>query len=414
MADERASGAERKQAEPAPGAAGQPPPADLSVGVYVHVPFCERICPYCDFAVVAARTLSRAQEERYVAALLAELAARRAALAGRSLATLYLGGGTPSLLTPESIAQICAAVRAAFPGEPGEVTLEVNPSSLECERLPAFRDSGITRISLGVQSFADDTLRRLGRAHRAPLSHAAIDAVRSAGFANLSLDLMFGAPGQSVADVLRDARAALAHAPEHVSAYALTLEPGTPFARAAASGRLDVPGDDLAADMLLALGERFEAAGLARYEISSWARPGFASLHNRRYWQRRPVLGLGVGAHSHEPPRAGEPFGARSANERELGAYLARIESGASAPPEREALAEPSARAEAMFLALRMREGLAASAFAREFGGSPREFYGAAIDELRAAGLLRESAAGDLSLSERGWLFADDVAARFV
>jgi oxygen-independent coproporphyrinogen-3 oxidase len=387
---------------------------EASVGVYVHVPFCERVCPYCDFAVVAARSLSAADERRYVDALLAELAARRADFAGCRLATLYFGGGTPSLLAPESIGRILSAVRAAFPGATEETTLEVNPSSVELERLPGFRAAGVDRISLGVQSFDDATLRRLGRAHRAPLAHAAIGAVRAAGFANLSLDLIFGAPGQRLADALADLRAALAHAPEHVSAYALTLEAGTPFARAVASGRLEVPGDDAAADMLVAIGEGLEAGGLARYEISSWARPGFASVHNRRYWQRRPVLGLGVGAHSHEPPREGEPFGARSANERALGAYLARVEAGGAAPPTREALAEPTARAEAMFLALRMRTGLEARAFAREFGAAPRAFYAAAIDELRAAGLLEEHASGDLALSERGWLFADDVAARFV
>ncbi len=388
--------------------------AEPSVGVYVHIPFCERICPYCDFAVVAARKLSPADEERYVSALLAELAGRSEAFAGRALATLYFGGGTPSLLTPESIARLTAAVSAAFSGSPGEVTLEVNPSTLEQSRLPGFREAGVTRLSLGVQSFDDETLRRLGRAHRAGECHAALDAARAAGFENVSLDLIFGAPGQDIAGVLRDAAAALAHAPAHVSAYALTLEPGTPFARAAARGRLAVPDDDLAAEMMLALGRALEAAGLARYEISSWSRPGLASQHNQRYWRRLPVLGLGMGAHSQEPPRAGEPFGARSANERTLAPYLARIEARRFASPEREVLAEPTARGEALFLGLRMREGLRAAAFAAEFGGPPRAFFGPALDALAASGLVLESTGGDLALSERGWLFADDVAARFV
>jgi oxygen-independent coproporphyrinogen-3 oxidase len=385
-----------------------------TVGIYFHVPFCERICPYCDFAVVAARTLSRADEDRYVAALLAEFAARSEAFAGRALETLYFGGGTPSLLTPESLARLIDAARAAFPGAPKEVTLEVNPSTTERARLAGFRAAGVTRLSIGVQSFDDETLRRLGRAHRAPESHATLEAARAAGFANVSLDLIFGAPGQDAADVSRDLAAALAHEPEHVSAYALTLEPGTPFARAVAADKLEVPGDDAAAEMMLGLGGALAAAGLARYEISSWARPGFESVHNRRYWQRRPVLALGLGAHSSEPPRAGEPFGARSANERSLPAYLARIEAGRCAPPEREVLAEATARSEAVFLALRMREGLAARAFAAEFGAAPRSFFAEAIDGAVAEGLLAESAGGDLALSERGWLFADDVAARFV
>ena len=387
---------------------------DPSVGVYLHVPFCERICPYCDFPVVAVRRLGRAEEERYVDALLAELAGRSAAYAGRRLATLYFGGGTPSLLTAESVARLVAGVRAAFAGEPEEVTLEANPSTTERERLADFRAAGVDRLSIGTQSFEDDTLRRLGRAHRAAEAHAFVDAARRAGFANLSLDLIFAAPGQSLAHVQRDVAAALAHAPEHVSAYALTLEPGTPFARAVAADKLAVPEDDAAADMMRALGAALETAGLARYEISSWARPGRAAVHNRRYWQRRPVLGLGVGAHSHELAEAGAPFGARTANERALGAYLARIEAGSLAPPEREPLSESTARGEAVFLALRTCEGLGAAAFAAEFGAPPRAFFASAIDASVAAGQLGERANGDLALTETGWLFADEVAARFV
>jgi oxygen-independent coproporphyrinogen-3 oxidase len=385
-----------------------------TLGVYVHVPFCERICPYCDFPVVAARSLTRADEDRYVAALLAELAARAGAFAGRALDTIYFGGGTPSLLRAESLARVIEATRAAFAGEPREVTLEANPGTTERERLPAFRAAGVDRLSLGIQSFDDDTLRRLGRAHRAAECHATLDAARAAGFENVSLDLIFGAPGQSDAALRRDLTAALAHRPEHVSAYALTLESGTPFARAVAADKLEVPDDDAAAEMMLALGERLEAAGLARYEISSWARLGREAVHNRRYWQRRPVLGLGVGAHSTEPAGADAPHGVRSANERALGEYLARIEAGRSAPPEREALSEATARAEAVFLALRTREGLSAAAFAAEFGAAPRAFFAPAIETARAEGLLAENAAGDLALTESGWLFADEVASRFL
>jgi oxygen-independent coproporphyrinogen-3 oxidase len=384
-----------------------------SVGVYLHVPFCERICPYCDFPVVAARRLRPADEARYVDALVSELAGRKEAFAGRRLSTIYLGGGTPSLLSPRSVATLVGAIRRAFSGVPEEVTLEANPSTTERSRLAGFREAGVTRVSLGAQSFDDDTLRRLGRAHRAAETHGFIEAARHAGFANLSLDLLFGAPGQSLDDLRRDAAAALAHHPEHVSAYALTLEAGTPFARAVAAGKLEVPGDDEVAEMMFELASVFGAARLLRYEVSSWARPGREAVHNRRYWQRRPVLGLGVGAHSHEPPRAGEPYGARSANERSLRDYLARIERGGG-PPERDVLALPTARGEAVFLALRTREGLAAQAFAEEFGAPPRAFFASAIDAGVAAGQLIESARGDLALSEPGWLFADEVAARFL
>jgi oxygen-independent coproporphyrinogen-3 oxidase len=387
---------------------------DRSLGVYLHVPFCARVCPYCDFAVVAARRLSGRDEERYVAALLAELAGRAGAFAGRSLETVYFGGGTPALLAPASIARLLAAVSDAFPGAPSEVTLEANPSTLEQGRLAAFRAAGVDRLSLGVQSFDDAALKRLGRAHRASESHAALAAAREAGFANLSLDLIVGAPGQTLADVERDLAAAIEAAPQHVSVYALTLEPGTPFARAAGAGRLRVPDDDLAADMLLAAEARLGAAGLERYEVSSFARPGFEARHNRRYWQRRAVLALGVGAHSTEPPAPDAPFGARSANERELAAWLARVEAGRFAAPAREVLGAATARGEAAFLALRTREGLVAERFAAEFGAPPRHFFAAAIDELVAAGLLAEGSGGDLAPAPRGLAFADALGARFV
>jgi oxygen-independent coproporphyrinogen-3 oxidase len=385
------------------------------VGVYVHLPFCERVCPYCDFPVVAARSLGRDLEDRYVETLLRELALRRPVFAGSGLASLYFGGGTPALLRPESIARLVQAVRGAFPaaGEV-EVTLEANPSTLERGRLPAFRAAGVNRLSLGIQSFDDGMLKRLGRAHRAEAGREALRAARAAGFANLSLDLIFAAPGQDLAALERDLREVVDFAPEHVSSYALTLESGTPFARAAARGRLTLPDEDLAAAMMECVAERLEAAGLAGYEISSFARPGFEAAHNARYWRRLPVLGLGVGAWSSDPPAADAPFGARRANLRSLPAYLAALAEGRGAEAEAEVLGERVARGEAAFLALRTRRGLAADAFAREFGAAPRAFWRAEIDELCARGLLRESAAGDLALTAPGRLLADSVFERFV
>ena len=387
---------------------------DRTLGIYLHVPFCERVCPYCDFAVVAAPRLAPADEARYVAALLAELEGRAPDFTGLALDTVYFGGGTPALLAPDSIGRLLDAVRKAFPGTPREVTLEANPSTLEQGRLAAFRAAGVDRLSLGVQSFDDETLRRLGRAHRARESERALATAREAGFRNLSLDLIVGAPEQSLAGVERDLAAALTASPAHVSVYALTLEPETPFARAAAAGKLRVPDDDRVADMLLAAEQRLGGAGLLRYEVSSHARPGMEAIHNQRYWRRRPVLGLGVGAHSTEPRSAEAPFGARSANERALAAWLARIEAGRTEPPVREVPDAATARGEAAFLALRTREGLAADGFAAEFGAKPRHFFAAAIDEGVGEGLLEERANGDLAPSRRGFAFADLLAARFI
>jgi oxygen-independent coproporphyrinogen-3 oxidase len=400
--------------------------------VYVHIPFCERVCPYCDFAVVAAGRaggeLGPEREARYLGALLRELEWRRGAFAGRTLSSLYLGGGTPSLLRPESVARIAAAVREAFGAEgPVETTLELNPSTLERSRLPGFREAGVTRVSVGVQSFDDRVLHRLGRAHRAEEAHRTLRACREVGFDAVSLDLIFAAPGQSPADFEADLEQAVGFAPEHVSTYELTIEPGTPFALAAARGQLALPEtaearDAQAAAMIESAEARLGVAGLARYELSNYARPGHEAVHNRRYWQRRPVLGLGVGAFSTDPPgeaaggREGKTsFGIRRSNLRDLGAYLERIEAGRlpEAGPA-ELLDARTARGEAVFLALREARGLDAARFADEFGRPPRGFFAGAIDELVAGGLLEERGEGDLRLTSRGRLLSNSVFERFV
>lgn len=389
--------------------------SDDSVGVYAHVPFCERVCPYCDFAVVRARPLSARRERRYLAALLSELGARKNAFAGRELASLYLGGGTPSLLRPESVAELVAAVRGAFvDAGPVEVTLEVNPSTLERQRLSGFRAAGVSRLSLGIQSFDDEVLRRLGRAHRAYEARATLAACRETGFDAISLDLIFAAPGQTLASFESDLGEAIRFGPEHVSTYELTIEAGTPFAQAAARGRLAKPDEELVLAMQELAEARLLDAGLRRYEISNYARPGFEAVHNRRYWERRPVLGLGVGAFSTDPPGPQARFGVRRANRRELAAYLECIEGGLSpeaGPPER--LDAATARGEAIFLGLRS-GGVDAARFAREFGDPPGSFYRAQIQALAEAGLLEEQDGGDLKLTARGRQLADHVCLHFV
>lgn len=381
------------------------------VGVYVHVPWCERICPYCDFAVLRARELSREQELRYADALELELAARRARFEGRRLASLYLGGGTPSLLRADTLARIVASLRAAFPPAGDvEITLEVNPSTLERARLPDFRAAGVNRISLGAQSFDDATLKRLGRAHRAGAIRATLDAIRAERFASLSLDLIFAAPGQSLAMLDADLDALIAAAPDHVSAYELTLEPGTPFGAASARERLALPDEDEIAAMMLRVESRLAGAGYARYEISSYARPGRESVHNRRYWERAPVLGLGMGAVSTDPPDPAHAHGVRRANPRELARYLADPASCG----EVEVLDAPIARGEAMFLGLRTARGVDAARFAAEFGAPPRGFFAPAIERLRHGDLLAEEENGDLRLTPRGRLLADSVFESFV
>ncbi len=383
------------------------------VGVYLHVPFCERVCPYCDFAVVATRELTAADEAEYVDALLAELDRRREAFGSRELCSLYFGGGTPSLLHPESVERLVRAVREVFsPAAEVETTLEINPSTLERERLPGFRAAGVNRVSVGAQSFDDETLRRLGRAHRASEVRKTLDACRVAGFPVISLDLMFAAPGQTRDTLARDLDAVADFAPEHVSAYELTLEPDTPFAAAAARGRIAKPAEEECVAMILRVEERLRRAGLDRYEISSYARPGHEAVHNRRYWERRPVLGLGVGAFSNDPTTEEHPHGVRRSNPRQLSRYLEAIRQGA--PPHSEVLRPETARGEAVFLALRTAAGLAAGRFAAEFGEPPRHFFGAQIEALVGEGLLAEARGGDLRLTARGRLHSDGVFAEFV
>jgi oxygen-independent coproporphyrinogen-3 oxidase len=303
-------------------------------------------------------------------------------------------------------------VRSAFAGEPAEVTIEINPSTLERERLPGFRAAGVDRVSVGIQSFDDTTLRRLGRAHRAREGERTLAACRAAGFARLSLDLIAAAPGQDLAAFERELATAISVAPEHVSVYELTLEPGTPFARAAEHGRIARADEETAARMLEVTEERLCAAGYRRYEISSYARPGREARHNQRYWQRRPVLGLGMGAVSNDPPGPAAQHGARRTNPRSLAAYL-EVAAGAR-HAEVETLTPGAARGEAVFLALRTASGLDAARFAGEFGAPPRAFFGDAIAQLRSEGLLEESDTGWLRLTPRGRMLSDSVFAHFV
>jgi oxygen-independent coproporphyrinogen-3 oxidase len=399
---------------------------DETVGVYVHVPFCERVCPYCDFAVEPAHESTEGSrgsstwqnlEAEYVEDLLRELALRAPDFRGRRLASLYFGGGTPSLFQPESLARIREATERLFSPieEAFEVTLEVNPSTVERARLHRFRtEAGINRVSLGVQSFDDSLLKALGRSHRSEESHATIEAVRAAGFENLSLDLMFAALHQTPKMLAADLDSALAHEPQHISTYELVIEEGTPFARAAKSGKLTVYPEEGAADLLDLLVTRLQASGYRRYELTNHALEGYEAVHNRRYWQRAPVLGIGVGAHSTDPPSPLHPYGCRPANPRERLAWSRPLREGLRPAVEVEPLSLEQAISEAAFLSLRTAEGLNAENFKAEFGRSPRDFFGLAIDRLVLESLLDEQADGRLFLTDRGRRLADLVAADFL
>ena len=261
------------------------------LALYVHIPWCVRKCPYCDFN--SHERGGELPEREYVARLIQDLEAMLPSVWGRRLVSVFIGGGTPSLFSPEAIDELLAAVRARLPLEPGaEVTLEANPGTVEAARFAGFRSAGVNRISLGIQSFDDAKLAALGRIHSAAEARRAVDAAL-ASFDNVNLDLMYGLPGQSLEAATADIRQAIACGVPHVSAYQLTIEPNTVFY----SQRPKLPAHDVSADMQLAIEGALAAAGYEHYETSAFARPGQRCRHNLNYWQFGDYLGIGAGAH---------------------------------------------------------------------------------------------------------------------
>ncbi|ADO69525.1 radical SAM family heme chaperone HemW [Stigmatella aurantiaca] len=339
-------------------------------GLYLHFPYCLAKCPYCDFAVAVARQVP---EERYAHAVLAELDARLAAtpeLRERPLESLFLGGGTPSLWHPRWVAQVLEGIAARMKVVPGaEVSLEANPEAADAERFAGYQAAGVNRLSLGVQSFQPETLKALGRAHDAAGVEAAFRAARRAKFASVSMDFIYGAHGQTRAQVEADARQAVALEPEHLSTYALTLErealaEDTPLAKRLARGEVALPPDDEVVDMAATLREVYAAHGLHRYEISNHARPGYSSRHNTLYWTGGEYLALGVGATGmlHVP----SPH--RYVNLRSTEAYLRAAEQGLLPEASREALSREDLFAERLSMGLRLRSGVAWEALCEAYG----------------------------------------------
>jgi oxygen-independent coproporphyrinogen-3 oxidase len=377
--------------------------------LYIHVPFCRLVCAYCDFVTVGGRG---ADIPRYVDALHAELGMRPAV---GDLRTVYFGGGTPSLLQPDAVAGLLAAAEARWRVSPQEVTLEANPSAREAPDWTGLRGAGVNRISLGVQSLRDAELRSLARGHTAAEPTAAFAAARAAGFENLSIDLIYGIPGQSLADWRDGLRRALGMEPDHLSLYALqlALAPDEWAAPPRAGAlrwrrRLAARQDEaLAADQYRAAEEILDAAGYRHYELSSWARPGRESQHNGAYWDRRAYTGIGAGAHSYDGAAQ------RDWNQRDLDAYLTDVEAGRLPRAGSETLDEPTRAFEAIALGLRRVAGLSRSAFAAEFGADPADRYGDAV-MAGAADELLEVQADALRLTARGRLLASEALLAFL
>jgi putative oxygen-independent coproporphyrinogen III oxidase len=375
--------------------------------LYVHVPWCRRVCPYCDFNVYASAAVPEADD---VAAYCAELAAwsERAEFRGRPIDTLHLGGGTPSLLSPDAVAAVLDAARRIGLRDGAEVTLEANPGTVTPSRLGGYRRAGVTRLSLGAQSFQPDLLRTLGRDHTPDDTRVAVAMARDTGFANVSLDLIFAVPEQSLAAWEDDVAQALALAPQHVSAYALTWEDGTPFHAWRARGRLVAVDDDLESAMAELVASRLAEAGFQRYEISSWARPGFASRHNTHYWDGSDYLGLGPGAHSFH---AG-PVARRWWNVRRPHSWRSAVAEHGTAVDGEERLSDAQARSDFVITGLRRIGGVDVGEFERRFATSVRTAFPQLL-HLEREGLVVFCDA-TLRLTARGLRYADTVGALLV
>lgn len=357
------------------------------LGLYVHIPFCRTRCRYCDFYRVGE---DPARRGRFLAALEVEIAGRREHH-GRRAETVFLGGGTPSLLDAGQVRDVLATLERRFPFAPGvEVTMEANPSDLTPQRLAGYRAAGVNRLSLGVQSFADRELALLGRRHDAAAAARVVGEARRAGFDNLSLDLMLAVPGQTRASLRRTIGRALALAPDHVSAYLLEIHPGSEIDGLLRKRPGLFPGTEAQRRAYELLVDELTAAGLAQYEISNFARPGRESRHNLRYWRRLDTLGFGPSAHSFVAPE-------RWRNPPDLVAYLAdplAVEPLPSAPLEEE-----------LFLGLRLTAGLAVDRLSALLGRTTGELRPA----LERLAPWLELSAGRVRLNREGFLLSNEV-----
>lgn len=373
---------------------------ESSIAIYVHWPWCASICPYCDFDKQAD---DFGLADPYIEALIAHLQAEPR----RLVHSIYLGGGTPSLLRPDRLARLLSAIRDRMMLIPGaEVTLEANPSDLVAHKVAAYLEAGVNRISLGVQSLIDDELRFLGRRHDSAKAIKSAQAVREAGCANLSLDLMYGLPGQTSDDVSRSLEGLIALEPAHLSCYALTLEPDTPMGADEAAGRLQLPDDDRVASLYELVQRRLGKAGFGQYEVSNWARPSRESIHNLTYWLNGEYVGLGAGA-------AGSLAGHRYKRDPNLRAYIGAAQAGDLALVEDELWTPESRMRDTVMLGLRLSRGIADVEFRAEFGVGLADYCGGRLTSLVEAGVLRWQD-GRLTLAPSHYFVSNAVIAEIL
>ena len=392
-----------------------------AIALYVHIPFCETKCPYCDFNTYAK---IESLIPSYVEALQKEISLWGDFLGHPEIKTVFFGGGTPSYLPEKCMRSVMQTIRSGFDMPPSaEVTLEANPGDFTPSKLLAYLDFGVNRLSIGIQSFSDRLLEVLGRRHSADDAIQAYRMALEAGFENVSIDLIYGLPYQSISDWEETLNTAIGLSPVHVSMYSLILEGGTPMEQWVNSGKMPEPDPDLAADMYLLAQEVMRREGYRHYEISNWARPGFESLHNLTYWRNRPYLGVGPGAHSYLP--AYRFFNIKSPRE-----YIQKLNKDFSKSPGRpdkltcqsirtmpvveevETIDHRLEMAETLMMGLRLDEGIAVREFSKRFGVTPSQAYDEVINELTSLGLL-EMSNESLRLTHLGRMLGNEVFSRF-
>jgi oxygen-independent coproporphyrinogen III oxidase len=377
---------------------------EIVLGVYVHLPFCPYLCPYCDFAKWPRR---EAAARRYLSALYAELD-REARVAA---ATLYLGGGTPNAYDAATIAELLARLCAHFgrehkPSDLAEISIEVNPELVRAGDFARYRDAGITRLSIGVQSFEPSEIRTLGRKHAPDQIARVVAQARAAGLRSVSLDLIFAVPGQTPASWRRSLERAIALDVDHVSVYGLTVEEGTPYARWRARQPSAFFDDTREAELYALAIEMLQASGYAQYEISNFARAGHQCAHNLNYWANGEYVGLGVGAASYRD-------GLRSVHTRSLEIYMDAALAGRPIPSEAERLEGRRRAGEALMLALRTTQGVRLGDFKERYGIDVIQDYASVVQRFARTGLL-ERVAGTVRLTQRGRFVANDVCGAFI
>jgi oxygen-independent coproporphyrinogen-3 oxidase len=368
----------------------------MAAGIYLHIPFCRSRCSYCDFATDVWR--SGEAVERYVRTLCREIA--ESPKTSIVADTIYFGGGTPSLLEPNQVKAILETVKRTFEiTTDNEITLEMNPATVTAETLSSYLELGINRASFGVQTFNDRDLKLLARGHDANDARHTFRLLREAGFANISFDLIAGLPGQSIKDWSQNLDEAMSMEPEHLSLYLLEIHEGTPLAEQLRSHRRPLPDDDLAAEMYELMIDRLSSFGYVQYEISNFAKPGFESRHNTKYWRLEPVYGFGVSAHSFDGFQ-------RYSNERDTAKYVERVEDRGRAEVYRESI---DCASEFAFLGLRLNEGIDLADYEQRFGVDLRE----RIANVERNGLV-EIVEARLRLNRKGMLFSNEVFAELI